>query len=248
MRGVFMVLGFLLAFSPLVSSQVINRRLEAGLNVSAFIYQGDLTPKRVGSYRTLRPGFGLFAATLLSPYLSLRAGVNIGWLNGNDAKYSSPAYRQQRNFAFNSTIIELSAVAVYNIIGSNGDRSQRLTPYVFGGIGFNFLNTSVDYSRFNAEYFSNETRVAEGLAADIAHGPVRRMPVIPLGVGLRYPINSSLSIALETNYRLFFTDYLDGFSKSAGPEYKDHYYSHNVSIIYSFGDNSGGVKCPPVKL
>jgi opacity protein-like surface antigen len=229
------------------NAQLSNKGFEAAASLSGYIYQGDLTPSRFGSYRTIRPGIGISGSRFFNSFFSVRAGLNVGWLHGDDAKYSSPEYRKERSFSFNSTIIEVSAVAVYNIAGTNGNNTtRRLSPYVFAGLGFNFLNTAPNISGFNAEYFGGESRVITGLAIDMAHGPTRRLPVIPVGAGVRYPISNNLSLALETNYRVFFTDYLDGFSQSAGPSAKDHYYTHTASVIYTFNNNKG-MKCPVIR-
>lgn len=215
--------------------------------VSAMIYQGDLTPSKLGSYRTLRPGLSLAGAKLLNDYWSVRLGLSVAGLRGNDSKYKTPAYRQERNFRFSSVLTELSAVAVYNFRGTNGDNEWKvINPYLFGGVGFSFLRTKRDDNDFNAAYFGAESWVVEGLVADRAGGPVRRLLVFPLGAGIRYPLTNHLSLSFETSYRISFTDYLDGFSKSAGPSYNDYYYSHTASLIYSFGRNKG-IACPVIK-
>ncbi len=226
------------------AAQKSTIKYEAGIGLSGFIYQGDLTPSQLGSYRTLRPGISLWGARMLNPFLSLRGVINLGGLHGNDSKYATPKYRQQRNFSFSSSLLEISVLAIYNFSGNN--EYIKLSPYVFAGLGFLFLKTNTDYSGFNASFFGSESWVVSGLGTDIAHGPAQRIPIIPLGAGVRYPISSYLSIAFETNYRLFYTDYLDGFSRSAGASKKDHYYSHSLSLIYAFS-NDKSIKCPVIK-
>jgi hypothetical protein len=39
------------------------------------------------------------------------------------------------------------------------------------------------------------------------------------------------------------TDYLDGFTKAANPSKKDHYYTHTIGLIYSFGEKNT-LACP----
>lgn len=220
---------------------------EIGAGLSAFIYQGDLAPARVGSYRTIRPGISLSASRLFNSHFALRASFALGGLRGDDAKFKSPEWRTQRNFAFSSVLTEGQVVAVYNLFGTNGDNeTRRISPYVFGGVGLSFMRTRTDYSGFNASYFGTESWVVSGLATDIAHGPSRRLLIFPVGAGLRYPINQSFSVSLETNYRISFSDYIDGFSRSAGATKQDRYYSHTASLIYTF--NSGrGIKCPVIR-
>lgn len=220
---------------------------EISAGLAAMVYQGDLTPSKLGSYRTLRPGISLAGSKLLNDYWSVRLGLSLGGLRGNDSKYKTPAYRQERNFRFSSTVTEISAVAVYHLLGNNGDNEWKvISPYLFGGIGFSFLRTRRDDADFNAAYFGAESWVVEGLVADRSRNPVRRLLVFPVGAGVRYPLTSRISLSFETSYRIAFTDYLDGFSKSAGPDHNDYYYSHTASIIYNFSRNKG-IACPVVK-
>jgi outer membrane receptor protein involved in Fe transport len=69
------------------------------------------------------------------------------------------------------------------------------------------------------------------------------IPVLPMGIGIRYPISSRISINAETSYRFTFTDYLDGFSKAANDSRRDSYLSHTVGLIYKFRNNLM-MKCP----
>ena len=64
-------------------------KFEVGINAGAFIYQGDLTPSRLGSYRTLKPGLGIFVNRIISPIFSLRTNFEFGKLKGDDGKFWS---------------------------------------------------------------------------------------------------------------------------------------------------------------
>lgn len=37
--------------------------MSVGINAGMYVYQGDLTPDPLGSFRTIKPGFSLFAKT-----------------------------------------------------------------------------------------------------------------------------------------------------------------------------------------
>ena len=220
-------------------------KFEVGINAGAFIYQGDLTPSRLGSYRTLKPGLGIFVNRIISPIFSLRTNFEFGKLKGNDGKYSSPEYRQQRNFNFTSPVFEVSELLTADLLRNNLIRqSSRLSPYLFAGIGFSFLNIKRDWSRFNVEYFSSESSTLSGLAADQQHSLPKLIPVLPVGVGIRYPISSKISVNAETSYRFTFTDYLDGFSKAADDLKKDSYQTHTIGVTYQFIRKNSSLKCP----
>src|ERR1051325_10839179 len=72
-------------------------RYEVGIAGGIFVYQGDLTPTRLGSFKTPRAVFAIDISRSISPVLSLRTNLAIGGLHGNDARYQSPPYRQQRS-------------------------------------------------------------------------------------------------------------------------------------------------------
>ncbi len=60
-------------------------------------------------------------------------------------------------------------------------------------------------------------------------------PVIPMGIGLAYPINRNFRIGLDIGHRLTFTDYLDGFSRPASDS-NDAYFLGSLRVSYFFGD------------
>ena len=220
---------------------------EIGITAGTFIYQGDLTPSQLGSYRTMRPGLSIYVNRIVSRMFSLRTNLSFGKLKGDDAKYPVPEYRQQRNFNFKSPVMEISEVLVADLLKNNVVRqSSGLSPYLFAGVGFSFLKIRRDWSRFNAEYFSAESGTLAGLATDAQHSLPKLIPVLPAGVGISYAVSQKISISAETSYRFTFTDYLDGFSEAADPSKKDSYHSHSVGIIYRFVKKSS-LKCPVLR-
>jgi opacity protein-like surface antigen len=226
-----------------VYSQPGITKFELGISLGTFIYQGDLTPSHIGSVRTQKLGFNLFANKILNNSFSLRTNLAIDKLKGDDAKYTSPEYRQQRNFNFTSSVIEISEQLLWNPLGKNYD-NKGFSPYLFAGVGYSFLNIKRDWSRFNAEYFTETT--LNGLTADIQHKLPKGIPVIPVGLGIRYAISSRMAINAETSYRFISTDYLDGFSQATDPNKRDNYYSNSIGVIYRFGIKNR-LKCPVIR-
>ena len=174
-------------------------------------------------------------------YLGLRLDLNIGRLRGNEAAYAHPEWRQQRAFAFKARAVEITASALYAPLGTE----RKLSPYLFGGIGYSFLRITRDYSRFNAEYFGSQS-LNDGLAADLQENPPKGIPIMPVGAGARYGLTDHLTLTAEGSYRIMSTDYLDGFSKAANPERKDHYYKYSVGLLYAIGKKSR-YACPVIK-
>lgn len=235
---------FVITFSSPASSQTAMSKYEFGLNGGVVVYQGDLTPERFGSYRTLKPVLGLSVSRALSPVLSARFTLTHGKLYGNEAKYANPAWRKQRAFNFTTPITELSGQVVWSFLEN---KTPRLSPYIFTGAGLSFVKVRRDYSRMDPVVFAENRTVQDGLAADIAHPLPRLMPVIPIGAGVRYYLNDRLSITAETNYRFGFTDYLDGFSAAANPSRNDHYLTHSVGLVLAKGDKNKQLGCPVLK-
>ena len=246
-QPVFFVIVFFLSSHTFTHAQLNLSNWQFGVNAGMFIYQGDLTPSRMGSYKTWRPAFGLNISRVLSPSFLARVNFAFGSLKGNDAAYNDPAWRKERSFNFSSSVKEISALLVWNIFGNNGNvYDRRFSPYLFGGVGLNFLKVKRDYSNFNAAFFGDTADIQTGLTADQAKTPPRTLLVIPAGVGLEYYLNPHLSLLAETNFRYTTTDYLDGFSKAADPLKNDYYHSHTIGLIYKFGKKDQ-LGCPVMK-
>ncbi len=217
---------------------------ELGLNAGAFIYQGDLAPSAWGSYKTARPGLSMYGNRILNASFSLRGSLTLAGLAGNDLKYPAPTWRQERALNFRTPLYEVSTTLVWDILGNNYDHyNTRFSPYLFGGIGYSFLHIRRDASQFNASYFGEESATTNGLATDLAHRLPGGIPVLPVGIGVRYSLSPALSITAETSYRLTFTDYLDGFSHVADPSKNDHYYNVSIGLVYTIF-KSKELKCP----
>jgi hypothetical protein len=231
--------------SVVLSAQTSVPKFEIGAGLSSFIYQGDLTPSRFGSFRTMRFGVNLYASKILGPSFSLRTNLAIGGLRGDDAKYEEPEYRQQRNFNFRTPVIELSQLVVWSPLKKNYT-DKGLAPYLFGGAGLSLLKIKRDWSNYNAEYFDAVSDVSERLAVDAQQSLPKIIPVIPLGAGLRYGISPRLAVSAESSYRLVFTDYVDGFSQAANPDKNDHYHTITVGAIYRIGKKNT-LACPVLR-
>jgi opacity protein-like surface antigen len=239
-RSIYVLAILLLPF--IIHAQSESKKYEIGVNAGTYIYLGDLTPPLFGSFKT--PGFviGINGSRQLNYVLSLRLDLSIGKLKGDEATYSSPAYRQERAFSFSSSITETSVSVVYRPYWAD----HKISPYVFAGGGLAFVDIERDYSAFNSDYFDEESGVSEGLTADINHSLPGLIPHIPLGVGVRYNISEKFSLNTEVAYRLTSNDYLDGFSHAANPKLKDNYYKYSIGVVYSPG-NKNKLSCPVVK-
>lgn len=239
----------LYAFTMTVSSMLYAQnqpKYEFGINLGFTVYQGDLTPQQLGSFRTQKLALGLHASKLLSPSFSVRGAFLRGRLKGDDGLYANPEYRQQRNFNFSTPVTEFTGQFVWNPLARNY-AEKGFSPYFFAGAGFAFLRVKRDWSGFNSSYFDSETStIFSGLAADTVHSVPRLIPVIPVGMGVKYFFTPKLGMNAEAAYRLGYTDYLDGFSEAANPAKKDHYLNYSIGIIYRSGTKNR-LSCPKIR-
>lgn len=237
---------FIIGTGTVACAQLSNPRYEWGINLGFLVYQGDLTPKRFGSFETQKFSLGLHVSRLFSHYFSVRANLLFGTLKGDESKYDNPEYRKQRNFAFTSPVTELSAQLVWNTMGRNYI-TRGFSPYIFAGAGFALLHIKPDASNINTIYFDPEvSEVWAGLAADSAHALPRVLPVIPVGAGVKYFFSQRLALNAEASYRLAYTDYIDGFSQSVNPQRNDHYLNYSIGLVYRTGKKDQ-LACPVVK-
>ena len=229
------------------NGQVQSKGIEVGLGLGVYVYEGDLTPNKFGSFKTTKPGIHFFGSKVINSNLSLRINLAIAKLKGDESKYSNPEYRQQRNFNFKTGLFELSTLGVWDILGNNYNREKaRLSPYMFSGAGLSFVKIRRDWGNMNIEIFDPESAVQTGLTIDTQKKLPRIMLFIPVGLGIRYEISNRFAINAETSNRFVFTDYLDGFSYSANPKRDDHYHSTSIGLIMKFG-KPNSLACPKIK-
>lgn len=244
MRNLFFVAAcFILALAtaqPASAQKITKPKYELGGRLSALIYQGDLSPSPMGSYKSPGLGGGIFATRIIDWNWAFRMSIDYGNLKGNDSLYATPSWRRERNFSFHTSFTEIAAQFVFTL----GDNYQadRLQTYVFAGAGMSFLKVRRGYNGFNSAYFIAADWNVKGLRQDSMTQLPTHCFIFPVGAGLRFGIGDYMSFFAEGTYRLMSTDYLDGFSKAANPGQLDHYTNLSVGLIYRFGDNY--INCP----
>jgi opacity protein-like surface antigen len=219
---------------------------EIGISAGTLIYQGDLTPKPYGYLKTIKPAFGIYVSKPLGDYFSVRLNFERGRILADDAAYTEPAWKQQRNFEFTSSVTELTGTVVFNPFGRLSESNfRRFSPYVFAGAGLSFVNIKRNWSGLNTAAFDAKSDVIVGLGTDTLTTLPKVLPVIPLGAGIKYNINNNWSIFAEAAYRFTASDYLDGFKYAANKDRKDSYYGLSLGLSYTFG--SSRYNCPVIK-
>ncbi len=234
-----------------VTAQLYEHKfpLEFGIHAGPNIYQGDLTPSAFGSYKTIDFTAGLHVNVIINRAFSIRANYNYGRLRGDDGEYNDKPWRQQRNYRFNATLHEYSAVLVWDIFAQNNEITTAYAPYIFAGVGHASVSIQRDFSRFNPQYFAGQPSVIAGLNADLTNPLPKHIRILPIGIGIRHPLSPVLSVKAESSLRFSSSDYLDGFSNAADTKQNDHYYSLAIGLIFSPGKKTKDreIPCPELK-
>ncbi len=233
-----------LVISIFGKAQVSNfSKWEIGGGLSAFIYQGDLTPRRFGSMSTTKPGFIILANYKLKNKWKAQASLAMGSLKGNEAIYNTPAWRQHRNLAFNTPVKEFQLKVSYDLYKQYKEDEALFFPYISAGIGLGFFNITKSSELFDKKYFEQEPNVLNGLISDNLEKSPNTLLTIPVAIGVKKMYNERINLFAELNYRFINTDFLDGFSNVANPKNQDRYYTFTIGIIYNFRKNNS-LKCP----
>jgi hypothetical protein len=229
------------------SAQFTPSKWELGLNAGTLVYQGDLSASILGYTKNLKPSVGIWASRSLDDYFSLRANLLRGSIGADESTYPSPAWRRHRNFAFGSSVTELSAVLVWDLFGkSYREGMRRFSPYFFAGLGATVLNVKRNWSRFDTNYFGSKSSASIGLGIDSLHKTPWIAAVIPVGAGLRYMLTNHIYFNMEATYRITASDYIDGFKYSADPKRNDHYYGISIGASYRLGSDK--TDCPKIRF
>ncbi len=217
-----------------------------GFSLNTMTYLGDIAPKASwGSFKfgLTRPGVSLSYGYRFGPRYTLEGSLSFGRLQSDDFKVADPAseeskYRWTRNASFRNDIIELSAVAVIDILKNEGSYLSRATlvPYVFIGIaGFHHNPKAMAPSEYvlaantvpvafptAGEWTALQPLGTEGQNADLdpndanfGSKPYSLWQVaIPIGIGMRYRLADALDLSFDFSIRVLFTDYIDDVSKN----------------------------------
>ncbi|HRE51792.1 MAG TPA: DUF6089 family protein [Flavitalea sp.] len=186
---------------------------ELGISIGAAHYFGDLNTS--GRINRPKPAIGVFFRKQFGNYIGLRVSGNYAQLGYSDIYNTDNTYQQRRNLSFNSNIFELALQGDFNFFRFvPGDPYHRFTPYVTMGLGVFSYDPFAMYRGRKVALRPLATE-GQGNPAYPDRQPYGSMAFcIPLGVGIKYAINSRMSAGVEVSYRFTNTDYLDDVSKT----------------------------------
>ena len=186
----------LILFTGLHVKAQFYKNMSLGLNAGAYVYQGDLSPGRYGSLKTIKPGISIFVKKPINKFVAARLYMSFASLLGDESLYENFVSAQGRNFYFTTPLTELSGHLVLNLRGNNYNE-KGLMPYVFSGAGMTFVRVKKDFSRLDPAIYPANSDVGIGLALDNAKGTPRTLFSVPAGAGLAYAISNRLLINTE---------------------------------------------------
>ena len=166
-------------------------RMEIGGGVGLMAYEGDFNGSIL---HNMQPSASLMLRRVINPYMDLRLAASYGKLKGSskDVKTYLPQY-QDTQYDFSTTLVDLSATYEYNFwpygTGNDYRGAQRLTPFIFAGIGTTYASTPTG-NVFTAN--------------------------LPLGLGIKYKVAPRLNLGIEWAIHFSLNDKLDGIADPYG--------------------------------
>ncbi len=178
---------YLLLFLLIFTTNLLigQSKTELGANLGTSYYQGDINNSKL--FYSPSMAYGLIVKYNLNNYLSTSIKGYYGKLRGNDYDFNE-TQNQLRGASFSTGVIDISVQVEYNFLpftssGYIKKNKNRFAPFVFLGVGGNFLLSSGGFEN-----------------------PI----TIPFGLGIKYNIFERLTLGLEWSYRKTFTDQIDG--------------------------------------
>ena len=190
-------------------------KMEIGAGVGLVTYEGDYNGNIL---KNMQPSASIVLRRVFNPYMGLKLNLLYGKLKGSskDLKTYYPD-NQTEVYNFSNPMLDLSLTYEYNFwpygTGRDYRGAQRLTPFIFLGIGVTYAKTD-QKSVFTGNF--------------------------PLGVGVKYKIGKRLNLGLEWAMHFSLSDDLDGVKdpykiKSSGLfKNTDCYSALQLTLTYSF--------------
>ncbi len=192
----------LFAFMITVNAQTLDN-VHVNLFAGTSNYQGDLQDKSF-TFSQSHFAAGVGISYDLSDRFSIRSGVTIGKLSGDD-KFGR---NRLRNLNFSSNLTEVNLGLEYYLTRL---QDHSLTPYVFAGIAmYNFNPYTFDTS--GTKYFLKPLSTeGEGFVDGKSNYNLTQL-AIPFGAGVKLSLSDNINVGVEMGLRKLFTDYLDDVS------------------------------------
>ena len=165
-----------------------------------------------------RPSFSLYGLLMYKDVVGFRLEGTFGSIQAFDSILKSVAPttfgRYERNLSFKSSISDLQMVfEIHPLFFKSYDNNPpQFSPFLLGGIGFFSFNPQ---AKLNGRWYDLQPLHTEGEGFE--EYPERKNYSLhqisfPVGIGLKYEVNSFLNARFELVHRILRTDYLDDVS------------------------------------
>jgi len=165
----------------------------------------------------------IFLSATFQDMIALRLEATFGQVKADDAvlrKVKASTFgRYERNLSFRSNITEFMLATeihpLYIFNKYDEDKAPpRTSPYLLAGVGFFSFKPQ---TRANGTWVDLQPLSTEGQG--FAEYPDRKpyklqQMCIPVGIGAKYELSSTINLRAEFVYRILSTDYLDDVSKT----------------------------------
>lgn len=183
------------------------QKVDIGFMAAGTHYYGDVVNEVEPS--TIRAAYGGFIRYRLSNFTALKAFGMMGKVSGDD-KLSSSQWQQNRNWSFETLLMEGSLQLEINLLEDRNTARKLinpLVPYLFMGVG--------------AFYFKPQSEIGQGnrmqSTAPLMLSGVKYQQIaiaFPMGIGFRYYLNRKFLLGGEFGLRYTTTSYIDDIGSS----------------------------------
>lgn len=193
------------------------------VGVGQSYYLGDLNSNALPSGNTLNISYKAGFGYDIHPKVGIAFHYTNGGLNGSDL-FDANEDRAARGLSFSSPYSDFGVnLKVKNLLWSK----KRLITY---------LSVGVNYFTFNPTV----TRAPEASLSYLPEVDFAKSGFnIPYGAGIGYWINSNIALVWETHIHKSFTDFIDGVSRNANPNFNDGFVDSHILLRFTFGEWGG---------
>lgn len=172
------------------------------------------------SWKNAKPSFSVYALAMYKYAVGVRLEGTFGSVQAADSSLRSVAAstfgRYERNLSFKSKITDLQlALEIHPLFFREYDEDEApyFSPYLVAGVGYFSFDPQAE---INGQVYSLQPLRTEGqgFAEYRDRTPYKLSQVnFPVGIGIRYEVNSFLNARVEVVHRILQTDYLDDVSR-----------------------------------
>jgi Domain of unknown function (DUF6089) len=171
------------------------------------------------NWKVTEPDFSIYIIAMYRDAIGFRLESTKGRIRSSDQvlKKTDPDLtgRFGRNLSFRSSIIDFQFTTETHPLffkSYEEDEAPFWSPYIVAGVGYFSFNPQANLQGRWQDLQPLHLE-GQGFAEYPYHKPYQLSQFnIPLGIGIKYEIGSTLSARLEIVHRLLFTDYLDDVS------------------------------------